>query len=114
MIEGFAGRADVSVSHVKKGRNGAEKVISFDSTSEEFYNVPFFEEGTKPATVSLGMEYSRQIRQFEPVKISVHVSMPCHADVTSINKCYDIVNEIVESKMSEAKKSIDAIVNKNV
>lgn len=99
----------VSVSRHKKTKN--DENWSILEESEEQIEVPYFPDGTKNAQVSLGMEYTRQIKSFEPIKVSIHVSMPCHANESEVLKIYDVVSSIASSKMREAKQSLDALVN---
>lgn len=97
---------------VKKILRKKEEGVSGDdyeivSDESDVIEVPFFPEGVKAATVSVGMEYTRQIRSYEPVKVSVHISMPCHATETEIDSTYKKVSSMVNAKMKEAAQSIN-------
>jgi hypothetical protein len=102
------GKVQVVKKVLKKKEEGV-KGDEFEVVSDEsdILEVPFFPEGVKPATVSVGMEYTRQIRSYEPIKISVHVSMPCHANESEIDSTYKRVSSIVSAKMKDASASLN-------
>lgn len=77
----------------------------------EEIQAPLFPENTEPAKVSVGVDYTRQIRSFEPIKISIHVSLPCAAVDSEIRAAYDYANNLINEKMAVTKAQINAVVN---
>lgn len=81
---------------------------------QEMLDVVYFPEGVNPAVVSFSADLTRQIRSYEPMKVSCFVSLPCLPHEDEIRAAIEKAQEIVEAKMAEVNLGItEAISAKN-
>jgi len=63
------------------------------------------------AVVGVTMGVTRNLGNYESLKITVHLSVPCTNSEESINVAYDTAKQWVDSKVAEINKDIDDQLN---
>ena len=60
--------------------------------------VPLFE---NPAYVKVSGSVTRNMGDFNSVRVSVDVSLPCHPEGSEIDRAYDIASSVVNQKVQD-------------
>lgn len=95
----------------RTGKVSVQKFVAGQVEQEvQYIDVPFFEVGTYPAYSRFDIDYTRQLKQFEPIKISVSVSLPCQANSDAIRDSLNLARDLGTEKLGEARKKIDSLV----
>lgn len=87
-------------------QEGQERKIIDDV---EYIKVATFHENVDPSRVWYSMERKFQIKQYEPLKISMGLSMPCYKEELepALNETIEILEKTFKSKINEIKQILN-------
>jgi hypothetical protein len=96
-------KATISVKKTQLGR------VLADSEKEEVISVRKFE--TEPATVSVSVGVTRNMGNFESLRLNIGVTIPCYLEeITEVEKqATDWVDDKIASKLDELVQAVSAV-----
>lgn len=88
-----------------KDAEGVERKLR---DGEELLETATFEEGEEVRTAWYTVERTIQVRQYEPLKISLGVSLPCRAEEAgaALKKAREIVHEQFNAELAKIKSEV--------
>jgi hypothetical protein len=101
-LQAIQGKIWVKASYKKDG----EDAVVYDE--DAWLSVKQFEEGVVPATVWFSAEKTLQVKQFEPLKISMGCSLPCYPEerVEALEEVVSTVENLFGPKFQKIKAKI--------
>lgn len=82
-----------------------------EEESTDTVSVPIF---SNPAHVKVSGSVTKNIGNYESVKVAVEVTLPCHAEGSEIEKAYDIASTFVNHKIQDEVEFAYGRENKHV
>lgn len=96
---GNEGKIVVNTQVRRSGYNFGEQYSEPERETTEKITVPIFE--TAPAYVRVSASTTRNMGDFNSVKVSVDVSLPCYPEGSEIDRAYDICSAWVNQKIQD-------------
>lgn len=77
----------------------AGKMVVNNGETEEDIEVRVFPEGVEPAKVSIGLNSTINMGNYESLRLSVHVTLPCYAE--EVDAAFNKAQSLCEAKLSQ-------------
>lgn len=74
------------------------KMLVNNGETEEDLEVRVFPEGVEPAKVSVGLNSTVNMGNYESLKLSVHVTLPCYAE--EVEETFDKAQDFCEERLA--------------
>lgn len=81
------------------------KMIVNNGESEEELEVRVFPEGAEPAKVSVGLNSTVNMGNYESLKLSVHVTLPCY--VEEVEDTFDKARDFCAEKLTQMLSDVE-------
>lgn len=98
-VRGNEGKVVINTKVRRSNYNFGEQYADPERESTEVITVPIFE--TAPAYVRVSASTTKNLGDFNSVKVSVDVSLPCYPEGTEIDRAYDICSAWVNQKIQD-------------
>ena len=83
----------------------AGKMVVNNGESEEELEVRVFPENVEPAKVSVGLNSTVNMGNYESLKLSVHVTLPCYAE--EVEEAFDKARDFCEEKITQMLSDVE-------